>query len=104
MNLEPGETQVIQLRLCQLNSTFTEQPFGRWFDQIFKQRLVEADKFYQTVIPQVLNEDQAKIMRLAIAGMLWSKQYYHFNLDIWLDEHDANPLLGGKRQVRNRDW
>ncbi len=44
------------------------------------------------------------VMRQALAGMLWSKQYYLFDLDCWLDEHDANPISGGKRSVRNRDW
>jgi hypothetical protein len=43
-------------------------------------------------------------MRQALAGMLWSKQYFFFDVDKWLEEHDADPLLGEKRQVRNRDW
>ncbi len=64
----------------------------------------EAGEFYQLVIPDDLTEDQRNVMRQAIAGMLWSKQYYFFDLDIWLEEHDANPLLGGRRQIRNRDW
>lgn len=43
-------------------------------------------------------------MRQALAGMLWTKQYYFFDLDTWLDEHNANPLSGGTRPVRNREW
>jgi hypothetical protein len=43
-------------------------------------------------------------MRQALAGMLWSKQYFFFDVDKWLEEHDADPLLGEKRQVGNRDW
>jgi Mannosylglycerate hydrolase MGH1-like glycoside hydrolase domain len=43
-------------------------------------------------------------MRQALAGMLWSRQYFFFDVDKWLEEHDADPLLGEKRQVRNRDW
>jgi hypothetical protein len=43
-------------------------------------------------------------MRQALAGMLWSKQYYFFDLDLWLREHGAHPLIGGMRQLRNREW
>jgi hypothetical protein len=43
-------------------------------------------------------------MRQALAGMLWTKQYYYFDLDQWLDEHQAHPLMGGRRMVRNRNW
>jgi hypothetical protein len=43
-------------------------------------------------------------MRQAFAGMLWSKQFYYFDLDRWLDEHNANPISGGRRHTRNREW
>ena len=43
-------------------------------------------------------------MRQALAGMLWSKQCYFFDVDKWLDEHGADPLRLGARQVRNREW
>src|SRR5207344_3608045 len=51
-----------------------------------------------------LTEDEARVMRQALAGMLWTKQYYYFDADKWLEEHQANPLLGQTRQIRNREW
>jgi hypothetical protein len=104
LNLQPGETQMIRLRLCEAGQLKGKQPFGSAYEKTFNARKAEADEFYQQVIPEELNEDQRSVMRQAIAGMLWSKQYYFFDLDIWLEEHGANPLLGGRRQVRNRDW
>ncbi|UCD99435.1 MAG: glucosidase [Chloroflexota bacterium] len=104
LNIPSGETEVIWLRLCQGTSGAGFKPFDGEFEKIFKTRRKEADEFYQHVIPSVLNEDQRNVMRQAVAGMLWSKQYYFFDLDIWLEEHGANPLLGGRRHIRNRDW
>jgi hypothetical protein len=104
MNLQPGETQVVRLRLCEAGKLDGKQPFGAAYEKAFNTRREEADEFYLEVIPEELNQDQRNVMRQAIAGMLWSKQYYFFDLDIWLEEHDANPLLGGRRKIRNRDW
>ncbi len=104
LTLQPGETQVIRLRLCETEPSREYQPFGAEFNEIFNARRSEADDFYDTVTPDILNEDRRMVMRQALAGMLWSKQYYFFDLDIWLEEHGANPLLGGRRQMRNRDW
>ncbi len=67
-------------------------------------RLQEADEFYQSVTPPSVSPDAANVMRQAIAGMLWSKQYYFFDGDQWLDEHHANPLQPGSREFRNREW
>jgi hypothetical protein len=104
INLQPGETQVIRQRLCEAGKLSGKQPFGAAYEKIFNSRRAEADEFFLEVIPEELNHDQRSVMRQAIAGMLWSKQYYFFDLDIWLEEHDANPLLGGRRKIRNRDW
>ncbi len=104
LTLQPGETQVVSLRLCQEKPGDSFKPFSKEYEKTFNARQAEADEFYQHVIPTELNEDQRNVMRQAIAGMLWSKQYYFFDLDVWLEEHGANPLLGGRRQMRNRDW
>ncbi len=104
LSLQPGETQGIRLRLCEAGELKGKQPFGTAYEKTLNARRSEADEFYQEVIPEELNPDQRNIMRQAVAGMLWSKQYYFFDLDVWLEEHDANPLLGGRRQIRNRDW
>ena len=61
------------------------------FDEIFDARLREADEFYQSVTPPSVSQDAANVMRQALAGMLWSKQYYYFDADRWLDEHHVPP-------------
>ena len=68
-------------------------PFGKEFDATVASRRREADDFYQSITPPAVGEDAARVMRQALAGMLWSKQYYYFDADKWLDEHDAAPLI-----------
>ncbi len=102
--LQPGDTQVIRLRLCPPPNSPGFHPFDAAYETTFRTRRAEAGEFFKAITPEALNQDQHNIMRQALAGMLWSKQYYFFDLDIWLEEHGANPLLGGKRIVRNRDW
>ena len=79
-------------------------PFGRAFAQILAQRQREADEFYRAITPAGVGEDAATVMRQALAGMLWSKQYYFFDVDKWLEEHGAEPMHPDARQVRNREW
>ena len=83
-----------------------EEPnaFGKPFDDIFADRLREADEFYQSVTPPSVSADAANVMRQALAGMLWSKQFYFFDGDNWLDEHHSNPLHAGYRSARNSEW
>jgi hypothetical protein len=83
----------------------TRAPFGPDFEATFTARRAEADDFYAAITPPALSADEAHVMRQALAGMLWSKQYYLFDVDRWLDEHGANPFgQGGRTDVRNRDW
>ncbi|HEY3494284.1 MAG TPA: glucosidase, partial [Polyangiaceae bacterium] len=83
----------------------TSDAFGAGYDQVFVKRRKEADEFYATVIPSVVSEDERNMTRQALAGMLWSKQYYLFNLDDWLADHGHSPLLGRlKAKVRNSRW
>ena len=63
--------------------------------ETFRQRLADADEFYERITPRSLSEDERRVHRQALAGMLWTKQYYYFDLDRWLKEHQAHPLLGG---------
>lgn len=75
------------------------------FDKVFEKRIAEADEFYNRIAPKSLNEDQRRVHRQALAGMLWSKQFYYFDLEKWLQEHHSHPLLGSARQgVRNTEW
>ena len=80
------------------------QPFGKPFDQLFADRLRDADEFYQSVTPPSVSKDAANVMRQALAGMLWSKQFFFFDGDNWLDEHHSNPLHHGYRNARNSEW
>ena len=99
-----GKTTVIRLRLSSSVSEQKLQPFGKAFDTLFDERRHEADEFYQALTPPSLSADQANVMRQAIAGMLWSKQFFFFDGDNWLDEHNSNPLHHGFRQTRNWEW
>ena len=94
LNIDAGATAVLKLRLSPAPAESREKPFGKSFDEIFEARQHEADLFYQSVTPPSATEDEARVMRQALAGMLWSKQYYYFDADRWLEEHHAHPLHG----------
>jgi len=104
LNVGAEATAVLKLRLSPASAQAARKPFGKSFDKIFEARQREADLFYQSVTPPSATEDEARVMRQALAGMLWSKQYYYFDADRWLDEHQAHPLHGQTRQFRNREW
>ncbi len=104
VNVAAGQTKVIRLRLSNSSVDQKGKPFGKQFDQIFADRIREADEFYKLVTPPSVNEDAALVMRQAIAGMLWSKQFFFFDGDNWLDEHNSNPLHTGYQSARNSEW
>ena len=101
LNVGAGDTAVIRLRL---NSAASRGPFGSGFDQMIEQRRGEADAFYQAIMPAHVGEDAARVMRQALAGMLWSKQYFFYDTDRWLEEHGYDPMNPTSLQVRNREW
>ena len=108
----PGESQVIRLRLTERALADFAQgngqgktPFGSAFTDLFAQRHKEADAYYETVIPRSLSADQANVMRQALAGMLWSKQFYHYDVDKWLEERGSDPFKASRKQApRNDHW
>ena len=104
VNIHAGKSAVVRLRLTKKSDGLKVRPFGKTFDEIFDNRLREADEFYRSVTPPSISEDAANVMRQAIAGMLWSKQFFFFDGDNWLDEHQSNPLHKGFRQSRNFEW
>jgi len=103
-NVGGGQTKVICLRLSSSSADQQGKSFGKQFDEVFADRLREADEFYKSVTPPSVDEDAAKVMRQALAGMLWSKQFFFFDGDNWLDEHHSNPLHHGYRNSRNSEW
>ncbi len=75
------------------------------FDEIIATRRAEADDFYDAITPDSVDGDAKAVMRQALAGMLWSKQYYNFDVDLWLQEHGAHPLRSPTRRgSRNESW
>ena len=104
VKVDAGQTKVIRLRLSKSSPDHKRELFGKQFDEVFASRLREADEFYKSVTPPSVGEDAAKVMRQAIAGMLWSKQFFFFDGDNWLDEHHSNPLHTGYRNSRNSEW
>jgi Mannosylglycerate hydrolase MGH1-like glycoside hydrolase domain len=103
-NIGSGECSVVRLRLTRAATGIVPRPFGAGFDQILDERRAEADAFYASITPQRVGADTANVMRQAIAGMLWSKQFYFFDADKWLGEHGADPLHLADRPIRNRSW
>ena len=101
LEVPAGGSKVVRLRLSAkpLADAFDT------FDQVFDSRLADANEFYERITPKELSEDERRVHRQALAGMLWSKQYYYFDLDRWLTEHNAHPLVGsGKGIARNAEW
>lgn len=102
LNVEAGQTATIRLRLSDLAPASMGDPF-KSFAEIMQARQREADEFYRTITPERVSRDEARVMRQALAGMLWSKQYFGFDVEKWLQEHGVNPMRPGK-QVRNTEW
>jgi hypothetical protein len=79
--------------------------FGAGFDGLFELRKTEADEFYASRIPQHLSDDAKNVMRQAYGGMLWSKQFYHYDVETWVEGDPAGPPPPKERlHGRNKDW
>lgn len=112
LSIQPGESRVIRLRLSDRAPDVSAEGNGRsgpavgtGFDGMLELRRKEADDFYGEVIPRSLNADQANVMRQALAGMLWSKQFYHYDVDKWLEERGSDPFKASRKQApRNDHW
>ena len=90
---------------CRLSDTKIENPFSKGFEKIFIKRKQEADDFYGSILPKGLSKDMAQIQRQAIAGLLWSKQYYNFDVEEWLTRTDGiTPVTPGRMMGRNHEW
>ncbi len=97
-----GETKEVLLRL---SNKKLKQPFGSSFAKAFNQRKKEADEFYSEIIPQNLSDDAKNVQRQAFAGMLWTKQFYHFDVEKWLDGDETQPTPPAERKKgRNNEW
>jgi hypothetical protein len=112
LTVNPGQSQVVRLRLTDVGpGAFARTngkiggPFGGPFEEALENRRKEADEFYAIVIPSSLDADAANVMRQALAGMLWSKQFYFYDVDKWLEERGSDPFKSKRKQApRNDQW
>jgi hypothetical protein len=101
LEVPAGGSKTVRLRL---SAKAPANAFSQ-FDEIFGARVADADEFYERIAPHNLSEDERRVHRQALAGMLWTKQYYYFDLDRWLAEHQSHPLVGsGEGHARNAEW
>ena len=104
LELAAGQEVSLRLRLA-AHARNSRESLGGKFDQIFRDRIREADEFYAERLPKGLSEDQVRVARQAYAGLLWSKQFYHYIVRDWLDGDSRQPPPPASRAAgRNADW
>lgn len=103
LNLAPGASSTVHLRFT--NGDAGHTPAWAEFDEIFTQRIQEADEFYGGLAPAHLSEDARLVQRQAFAGLLWSKQFYHYDVSRWLKgDPDMPEPPRGRLRGRNAEW
>ncbi len=101
LTIAPGKSKTIRLRL---SSVFSSEPF-KDFNQIFKDRLSEADEFFNKLQKDISNKDERDIQRQAIAGLMWSKQFFYYDVAQWLKGDPGQPAPPPERRYgRNHEW
>ncbi len=102
--IPPNESRTIRLHLTKIDNQRPSAPFAK-FDKIFRKRREEADEFYSELAPSSLSEEHRAVQRQALAGMMWSKQFYHYIVEQWLDGDPTQPPPPNERQFgRNSEW
>lgn len=100
-----GESREFRLRLSRCSEAPpTDQLFGDAFSELFQARSDEADRFYDSRRSSELPDDDSRILRQSYAGLMWTKQFYHFIVNDWLDGDPDNPAPEQRRHGRNSDW
>ncbi len=101
--LAPGASDTVHLRLT--NDKSPKGPTRKSFDETFTQRIQEANEFYDNLAPRTLSDDARRVQRQAFAGLLWSKQFYHYDMGRWLKGDPMGPEPPRERlHGRNADW
>jgi hypothetical protein len=104
VTVEAGQSRRIRLRLSGDDlGTMRSEPFGR-FEALFTARRQEADAFYASITPPGVSDDTALVLRQALSGMLWSKQFFYYDIGRWLDEHGIDPYAAHDVAIRNAQW
>src|SRR3989440_4051993 len=105
LTVAPGGERVVRLRFTEEPPSSVDEAFGEEFERTVETRRREADEFYASVIPEHLSEDAKGVMRQSFAGLLWSKQFYHYVVKQWLDGDPAQPSPPEEhRRGRNGEW
>ncbi len=103
--VSPGDHVRLRLRLTDLDpDTHAADPFDETFDRTFEERRHEADAFYDTLAPASDTPAARQVMRQAFAGLLWSKQFYHYVVKDWIQGDPGQPPPPADRQARNQEW
>ena len=101
----PNDTVAVKLRLTDQEWPVAKDPLTGDFDRVFTTRKLEADEFYSRIIASDLSADAQNVMRQSFAGLLWSKQFYHYVQREWLEGDPAGPPPPPERKNgRNKDW
>eukprot|EP00794_Sanderia_malayensis_P014391 gene14391-15890_t len=104
LTLDPGESYVIKCRLTIADEKLTNGIFNKKnFDDVFETRKKEADNFYCQVLPAKATKEENLVSRQAYAGLLWSKQFYHYIVKDWIEGDPDQPKPPSSR-TRNSDW
>ncbi len=104
LTIPAGAARVVQLRLREHQPSATGA-FGAGFDRIFEDRIREADEFYAERIPSAATEDERRVIRQGYAGLLMTKQFFHYVVEHWLEGDPAQPAPpAGRRAGRNAEW
>lgn len=105
LSLDPGESATLRLRLFDPEESAAKSAFGRGFDSVFERRRKETDAFYAKRLPSGAAPEEKRVMRQAWAGLLWSKQFYHYIVEDWLAGDPQMPSPPEARLTgRNHDW
>jgi hypothetical protein len=100
------QARTVKLRLTTMppQEAQSKDLFGGPFDEVFDVRGREANDFYDSISPSTLNEDEKNVLRQALSGMLWSKQYYEYDVSKWLNEHKVDFYTDSQNPIRNVNW
>jgi hypothetical protein len=104
LQIPPSDSYTISLRLYSENEA-PGDTFDGDFDRIFGLRFAEADQYFEYLIPPKVEADEVKILRQGYAGLLWTKQFYHYSIQEWLEGDPSGPKPpSSRRWSRNHDW
>ncbi len=106
LEIPAGDSATVRVRLKASDAAPPAEALGAGFADVLAARREDADRFYATLIPRSLDADAAMVMRQALAGLLWGKQYYEYDVHRWLREHGVDPwdVRAPSRPVRNVPW